>query len=240
MMVRRGSLMMVVGASTALALPARVSAQSTANRVARAAIGVGGGALVGTWLGYFASQVGRSDWEKISNDERSQLRARYARSGAAAGAVVGYFLRPAPPKMGTGVPQPEGVPAREGRQLLLAAELRRSVATHLLEAVELARPEWIKTLRDDERRAGPTKSAAAVEAASVVVYVGDERVGPLESLRDVAIPEVLELRYYDARDARHRWGLDHRYGAIEIVPADEHPASSAGTTTSPVATPMLQ
>lgn len=240
MMVRRGGSVAVLAVSTALILPARAAAQSTANRVARAAIGVGGGALVGTWLGYFASQVGSSDWEKMSGDERSELRARYARSGAAAGAVVGYFLRPAPPKVGAGLPQPGGVSAREGRQLLLGAELRRSIATNVLEAVELARPEWIKALRDDERRAGPTKSAAAVEATSLVVYVGDERVGPLESLRDVALPEVLELRYYDARDARHRWGLDHRYGAIEIVPADEHSASPAGTMASPVATPMLR
>jgi hypothetical protein len=30
---------------------------------------------------------------------------------------------------------------------------------------------------------------------------------------------VAELRFYDARDARRRWGIEHKYGAIEVVPA---------------------
>ena len=52
-----------------------------------------------------------------------------------------------------------------------------------------------------------------------MVYVGDEKVGAIETLRDIAIPEVAELRFYDARDARRRWGTEHKYGAIEVVPA---------------------
>ena len=63
-----------------------------------------------------------------------------------------------------------------------------------------------------------------MESISLVVYVGDEKVGAIETLRDIAIPEVAELRFYDARDARRRWGIDHKYGAIEVVPA----ASAAG------------
>jgi hypothetical protein len=59
-----------------------------------------------------------------------------------------------------------------------------------------------------------------VESVSLVVYVGDEKVGAVETLRDIAIPEIAELRYYDARDARRRWGVNHKYGAIEVVPAE--------------------
>ena len=46
------------------------------------------------------------------------------------------------------------------------------------------------------------------------------------------IPEVAELRFYDTRDARRRWGVDHRYGAIEIVPA-----GTASTATASVPAP---
>jgi len=111
------------------------------------------------------------------------------------------------------------VPARTGRLLLASAELRRSIATNALEAVELGRPEWTKQQREDEAKRGSQPSTLPVEAISLVVYVGDEKVGAIETLRDIAIPEVSELRFYDARDAKRRWGIDHKYGAIEVVPA---------------------
>jgi hypothetical protein len=56
--------------------------------------------------------------------------------------------------------------------------------------------------REDEAQARRPAEHAPVEAISLVVYVGDEKVGAIETLRDIAIPEVSELRFYDARDAR--------------------------------------
>jgi hypothetical protein len=102
--------------------------------------------------------------------------------------------------------------------------------------VELERPEWTKQQRADEAKHGEAPSTEPVEKTSVVVYVGDEKVGALETLRDVAIPEVAELRFYDARDARRRWGTDHKYGAIEIVPADAA-STSAAAPAAPATTP---
>jgi len=190
---------------------------STAGKVFRAAVGVGVGAAVGGWLGYFGAQVANSDWARITETEKTTQRQGFAKVGVGVGAVAGYFLRPKGRPVGR-LPQPFNVPARSGRLLLASAELRRSVATNALEAVELDRPEWTKQQREDEaKRNGP--STLPVEAISLVVYVGDEKVGAIETLRDIAIPEVAELRFYDARDAKRRWGIDHKYGAIEVVPA---------------------
>jgi hypothetical protein len=111
------------------------------------------------------------------------------------------------------------VPARTGRLLLATSELRRSIATNALEAVEMGRPEWIQQQRRDEAKRGSAPADAPVESVSLVVYVGDEKVGAIETLRDIAIPEISELRFYDSRDARRRWGTNHKYGAIEVVPA---------------------
>ena len=197
---------------------------SIAGRVFRTAIGVGVGAAVGGWLGYFGAQVTNSDWARISPTEKTELRQSYTRVGVGVGAVAGYFLRPKARPVSR-LPQPFNVPARTGRLLLVSAELRRSIATNALEAVELGRPEWTKQQRDDEAKRGGQPSALPVEAISLVVYVGDEKVGAVETLRDIAIPEVAELRFYDARDARRRWGIDHKYGAIEVVPAS---SSAAG------------
>jgi hypothetical protein len=203
------------------------SGQSTAGCVLRAVVGVGVGAAVGGWLGYFGAQVANSDWERISSTDKTELRQSYTRVGVGVGAVAGFFLRPKA-RPANRLPQPFNVPARTGRLLLASAELRRSVATNVLEAVELGRPEWAKQQREDEAKRGSQPSTLPVEAISLVVYVGDEKVGAFETLRDIAIPEVAELRFYDARDARRRWGIDHKYGAIEVVPA-----SSAASFSEP-------
>lgn len=217
----------------AAALPAadKGSGPSMAGRVFRAAVGVGVGAAVGGWLGYFGAQVANSDWERISPSEKTSLRQSYTRVGVGVGGLAGYFLRPKP-RPANRLPQPFNVPARTGRLLLASAELRRSIATNALEAVELGRPEWTKRQREDEAKRGNQPSTLPVEAISLVVYVGDEKVGAVETLREIAIPEVAELRFYDARDAKRRWGIDHRYGAIEVVPATTADfAQPAGVTT---------
>ena len=181
---------------------------SIAGRIVRSAIGVGVGAAVGGWLGYFGAQVTNSDWTRISDQEKTSLRQSYTRVGVGVGALAGYFLRPkahAPSRL----PQPFNVPARTGRLLLASGELRRSIATNALEAIEMGRPEWIQQQRKDEAAHGSAPENRPVESTSLVVYVGDEKVGAIETLRDIAIPEISELRFYDARDARRRWGGNH-------------------------------
>ena len=190
----------------------------TAGRVFRAVVGIGVGAAVGGWLGYFGAQVANSDWARITPTEKTSLRQSYTKIGLGVGGVAGYFLRPKG-RRGSSLPQPFNVPARTGRLLIASSELRRSIATNVLEAVELDRPEWTKQQHADEAKRGSETTTLPVEAVSLVVYVGDEKVGAIETLRDIAIPEVSEVRFYDARDARRRWGVEHKYGAIEVVPA---------------------
>jgi hypothetical protein len=218
-----------------IAAPAPASADtdddrpSIAGRIVRSAVGVGVGAAVGGWLGYFGAQVTSSDWARISDAEKTSLRQRYTSLGLGVGAITGYFLRPKPHV--SRLPGLYNIPARTGRLLLATSELRRSIATNALEAIEIGRPEWIQQQRHDEAARGSAPANGPVESTSLVVYVGDEKVGAIETLRDIAIPEVSELRFYDARDARRRWGTNHKYGAIEIVPAN---ASAAVVDPVPV------
>jgi hypothetical protein len=191
---------------------------SAVGTVVRTVIGVGVGAAVGGWLGYFGAQVANGDWARISSSEKTNLRQGYTIAGLGVGGLVGYFLRPKV-HAASRLPQPFNVPARSGRLLLASSELRRSIATNALEAIELGRPEWIQQQRADESKRGAQPPSGPVETTSLVVYVGDEKVGAIETLRDISIPEISELRFYDARDARRRWGTNHRYGAIEVVPA---------------------
>jgi hypothetical protein len=206
---------------------------SIAGTVLRAVVGVGAGALVGGWLGYFGAQVFRSDWDKATSEQKTAARQSYTTAGLGLGGLLGYLARPKP-HAPSRLPQPFNIPARTGRQLFANAELRRSIATNALEAVELGRPEWIKPQKDDDAKAGAPRTGP-VESTSLVVYVGEEKVGGIEMLREISIPEVTELRYFDARDARRRWGAEHRYGAIEVVPAGT--ASSAAAPMTPASVP---
>ena len=197
---------------------------SIAGRIARSVIGVGVGAAVGGWLGYFGAQVTNSDWAHITDDKKTSLRQSYTVVGVGVGAITGYFLRPKPHV--SRLPGLYNIPARTGRLLLATKELRRSIATNALEAIEMDRPEWIQQQRHDEAARGSKPANGPVESTSLVVYVGDEKVGAIETLRDIAIPEVSELRFYSPHDARMRWGGSHKYGAIEVVPADASEAVS--------------
>jgi hypothetical protein len=191
---------------------------SIAGRIVRSVIGVGVGAAVGGWLGYFGAQVTNSDWAHITDDQKTSLRQSYTAVGVGVGAVAGYLLRPKPHV--SRLPGLYNIPARTGRLLLATKELRRSIATNALEAIEMDRPEWIQQQRHDEAARGNKAEDGPVESTSLVVYVGDEKVGAIETLRDIAIPEISELRFYSSHDARMRWGGSHKYGAIEVVPAD--------------------
>jgi hypothetical protein len=224
---------------TPIAPPARAAEEgksSVLGSAARVIVGVGAGALVGGWLGYFGAQVGRSDWDKVSTSEKTSVRQSYTAIGLGVGGLLGYLARPKP-HAPSRLPQPFNIPARTGRQLFASTELRRSIATNALEAVELGRPEWVKPQRDDDAKQGATSRTGPVESISLVVYVGQERVGGIETLRDIAIPEVTELRFYEPRDAKRRWGIDHRYGAIEVVPVSTTSAATVSVPTDSAAPP---
>jgi hypothetical protein len=201
-----------------------------ADRTLQTAVGIGAGALVGGFLGYFVSQVSTSDWENRPAAERSHMRAQYALSGAALGALTGYLVRPRTLHVRRQAPLGP-VPPRTGRQLLAGADLRRSIGTNALEAVELERPEWLRSLPN--KRALANVDTVNVAQSSIVVYVGEEIVGGVGLLHDVAIPEVTELRFYDAHEAERRWGGAHRFGAIEVVPVAATSPSSAQPSTVP-------
>ncbi|MDB4886893.1 MAG: hypothetical protein JWN79_2331 [Gemmatimonadetes bacterium] len=196
---------------------AAAATDETAGRsTLRAAAGVGLGVVMGGFIGYFVSQVTTSDWADLGAGERSTLRQRYTVSGAAVGAISGALLRPRANHSARETRE-QLIAPRTGRLLLSTAELQRSIATNAYEAIELERPEWLARRGNPD---SPAPAGAGLHAAPTapVVYMGEERVGDAVQLRDVAIPEVRELRFYDSRDAMRRWRTPHPYGAIEVVP----------------------
>jgi MFS family permease len=202
--------------------PERAEMSVRARRSIATSASVIGGAVVGAWLGYFLSQVVKSDWEGMRAGERAGYRRRFAFSGAAVGAVAGYLVRP---RLNT-----RGVRDRQlayfyvppsARHYITRAELRRAPVVNALEAVQVLRREWL-----DPARTGATHvsmqqraSSSAPADTGIAVYVVNTRVGGVEALAEISIPEIEELRLYEPDDAERRWGLVHPRGAIEVVPA---------------------
>lgn len=209
----------VRGTFPAAPLRPLVTMQSGASQPAvRTSLSVIGGAALGSFLGYFMSQVVKSDWEGERTADRADHRRRFTIAGAAIGAIGGYLIRPRGRRANPEPPAFYVYVAPTARHYITIVELRRAIATNALEAVQLLRPEWL----------GPTQVAAESMAngsprtgadTSIAVYVVDTRVGGPEALAEVTIPEIQELRLYEPREAARRWGSAHTQRAIEIVPA---------------------
>ncbi len=203
-----------------LAVLPRLDASGSASgrRAFTTSASVIGGAVLGSFLGYFMSQVVKSDWEGERTGDRADHRRRFAISGAAVGAISGYLIRPRGPRARPEPPAFYVYVAPSARHYITIVELRRAVATNALEAVQLLRPEWL-TAGQFASQSTANGSPSMSPEAGIAVYAVDTRIGGLEALADVSIPEIAELRLYEAREAARRWGSPHPYGAIEIVPS---------------------
>jgi hypothetical protein len=178
-----------------------------------------GGAVVGAWLGYFMSQVVKSDWEGMRAGERAGHRRRFTFSGAAVGAVAGYLVRPRPRAPGVRGPrQPYFYVPLSARHYITRGELQRAPVVNALEAIQTLRPEWLESAHTGTH-AVTQRAPSAVGDPGIAVYIVDTRVGGPEALAEISIPEIEELRLYAPDDAERRWGSAHPRGAIEVVPA---------------------
>jgi hypothetical protein len=88
------------------ATPPRVEALAARRRqsATRSVLHTIGGAAVGAFVGYFTSQVVRSDWDKETNSEMNGHRMSFALGGALAGSVGGLLIGNRAPVAQMGVP----------------------------------------------------------------------------------------------------------------------------------------
>ena len=195
------------------------SERASNRRAVTTSVSVVGGALLGSFLGYFMSQVVKSDWEGERTGDRADHRRRFTISGAAVGALTGYLVRPRGRRARPEPPRFYVYVAPSARHYITIQELRRAIVTNALEAVQLLRPEWLGAGQFASQTTANGSPSVAAEMG-IAVYVVDTRVGGPEALAEVSIPEIQELRLYEPREAARRWGVQHPHGAIEIVPSE--------------------
>ena len=82
------------------------------------------------------------------------------------------------------------------------------MATNALEAIQRLRPNFLSTR-------GPGTINAVDEG--IIVYANGIRLGGTDTLRDLPVVEIKEIRYMSAADATQRFGTGHSHGAILIT-----------------------
>ncbi len=198
-------LLAAVASSAAAQAAPEPRHQSVLRLVAHAA----GGAVLGSWTGYMASQVTWSDWRDGAG--RGAYRIRFAVTGATlgllAGAVIGRHR--AGPEPGRA---PRVVPFVNTRPIT-AEEIRASSARSVTELLRTLRPQWLRSRGTDVLR----PSADPLAAPGVRVYLNGGLLGGLETLDQVSIDAITGVQFFDTAAATLRWGAGNDDGAILLL-----------------------
>lgn len=187
------------------------------------------GAVIGGWLGYFASHVATSDWNDASGN-----RLGWAAGGMVLGGVTGLFTtirldgparRPAdaPPNVPSGI--------AGGRSVIEHDEIRESGAANAFELVRSLRKEWliprgINSFTESARgRASLEEGTTIVPGADhVQVYLNNSRLGGTQTLQEIALSLIERIEFIPGSQATFRWGTGHAHGVILLTTRSaEHP-----------------
>jgi hypothetical protein len=125
-------------------------------------------------------------------------------AGAAAAQEAPPATVPAPPAaaQATAAPAP-----RRDRNKITAAELAGRTETDALSFIRKERPQWLRA----------RGQLSGMPDHQLWVYRYDAKIGGVETLRDIALSEVLEIHYLDGVAATTRYGRDHPMGAIVLI-----------------------
>lgn len=102
-----------------------------------------------------------------------------------------------------------GTTSRRQGNVITAEEIARSSGSNALEVVRQLRSHWLTTRG--------VAGANDPGAGGIMVYVDGVRRGGLESLEQIGIEQVGQIRFLDANNATTRYGTGHPNGAIEIT-----------------------
>ena len=109
-----------------------------------------------------------------------------------------------------------GTPARSdsghttrNRTVLLQDEIKASSARDAYHAVQLLRPEWL--------RSRGAASMQSTQPETAIVYVDGQKYGGPSSLEQFRMGTFKEMRYYSGSEATSRWGTGHAAGVIYLT-----------------------
>jgi hypothetical protein len=99
--------------------------------------------------------------------------------------------------------------ATSGPNLITEAEISKASVQNALEAVQKLRPAMLQRQQ--------AASANAQSRGEIVVYVDNNRYGPVEQLRQIPSSSIFAVRYFSASESQLKWGSGHPSGVIEVI-----------------------
>ena len=167
-----------------------------------------GSAALGAGIGFFASQLIRSDWQD-GPGQRQLNRPLWAVVGGSLGFTLGFSFPLSP---GIGSVARAAPPLSGGRVAITHEELARATVSDAYELVLLLRPHWLI-----ER---PSDTIRGTSGGTIRVYLDDFLLGGANQLRQINAQTIETIRFVSASVATTRWGVGHSYGAIQVVTMD--------------------
>lgn len=134
----------------------------------------------------------------------------------------------------SGAPRTEAAPeAHSSRYVLVQADLERSKADNVYDAIAKLRPEFLRGHGDptsfikqgvvDKRDpnqspppSGSTGGAVLTAPMPVKAYRDNARLGSVDDLRQMPIAGIAEIRYIPGPEAGVKYGTDHAGGVILV------------------------
>jgi hypothetical protein len=96
---------------------------------------------------------------------------------------------------------------RPDRNLLTREELQERGYRNAYDGVEAMRFNWLSERGVDSFQ----------NPGRVMVYLDNNRLGGVETLRQITTETIEYIRYYDAVAASARWGIGHTQGVIFVA-----------------------
>jgi hypothetical protein len=174
------------------------------------------GAVVGGWVGYFASHVAISDWDNRSGI--TSYRGTWAAGGVALGVIAGRLV------FGGGAEPPEMRPTlTSSRQFIEREEIVESGATDAFQLVRSLRKEWLiprglNSFRESARgQVGEDVTIVEPGADHILVYLDNAMLGGTQMLSDIGLDPIGRAEFISASEATYRWGTGHAHGVILLT-----------------------
>ena len=98
---------------------------------------------------------------------------------------------------------------RRSRDLISQEELATQPSLSAYEIIRILRPAWLTSR-------GPMTGGAATNSYPQVMMDG-MHFGDINTLRDLRMENVLEIRFISARDATTRFGTGYMAGIIDVI-----------------------
>jgi hypothetical protein len=105
----------------------------------------------------------------------------------------------------------DGSQVNSSREILTANEIAKTSALNAYDAVRMRRPAFLTP------RAPRSLDPESRSGALPVVYLNGVYYGEAESLRDILIRDVKEIRYLDPKEATFVYGSGHIAGVINVT-----------------------